>query len=82
MTIEHPDEQDSDLPRELANPARRALVGAGCRRLDQVAARTEAEVRQLHGIGPNAIKVLRGALAARGLAFAGGNAVPSVEDPA
>ena len=66
MTIE----RESDLPSELANPARRALVGAGYRRLEQLTGFTEAEVRQLHGIGPKAIEQLRRALAAKGLSFA------------
>ena len=66
MTIE----RESDLPSELANPARRALVGAGYRRLEQLTGVTEAEVRQLHGIGPKAIEQLRRALAAKGLSFA------------
>jgi DNA-directed RNA polymerase alpha subunit len=66
-----PEPPESDLPVELANPARRALLGAGYRRLDQVAALSEAELRQLHGIGPKALEQLRQALAARGLSFAG-----------
>ena len=66
MTIE----RESGLPSELANPARRALVGAGYRRLEQLTGVTEAEVRQLHGIGPKAIEQLRRALAAKGLSFA------------
>ena len=62
----------SDLPSGLAQPARRALAGAGIQRLAQLAKLTEAEVRQLHGIGPNALKHLRRALGAKGLAFAEG----------
>jgi hypothetical protein len=31
---------------------------------------TEAELLQLHGVGPKTIRTLRPALAARGLAFA------------
>lgn len=44
-------ESDSDLPMELAQPARRALIGAGYRRLEQLTALDEAEIKQLHGIG-------------------------------
>ena len=62
--------QESDLPQGLAQPARRALLAAGCERLEQVAKLSEAEVKQLHGIGPNALKQLRSALAERGLRFA------------
>jgi hypothetical protein len=60
---------ESDLPPGLAAPARRALDGAGITRLDQLARLSEAEVKALHGIGPNALAVLRRALAARGLSF-------------
>jgi hypothetical protein len=65
-------QQESDLPIELAAPARRALVGAGYLRLEQLTKLSEAEVKQLHGIGPNAIKQLRRALSAKGLSFADG----------
>jgi hypothetical protein len=60
----------NDLPTGLAAPARRALAGAGYTRLAQLSKITEAELIQLHGIGPNALKTLRRALADRGLAFA------------
>jgi hypothetical protein len=46
-------QQDSDFPNELAAPARRALVEAGYVRLEQLTTLSEAEVKQLHGIGPN-----------------------------
>jgi hypothetical protein len=62
---------DSDLPK-LAAPARRALAGAGITRLDQLARLTEAEVKALHGIGPNALNTLQRALRARGLSLAKG----------
>lgn len=61
-------EASGDLPK-LSNPARRALAGAGCTRLEQVSKLTESDVKQLHGIGPNAIKELRRALKAKGLSF-------------
>lgn len=53
----------------LAAPAQRALAGAGVATFEQLAARTEAEVAALHGMGPNALKKLREALAERGLSF-------------
>ena len=68
-----PDPHENDLPSALAAPARRALLAAGCQSLEQVAQLSEVEVKRLHGIGPNAIKQLRVALAARGLEFAGEN---------
>lgn len=63
-------QQESDLPIGLSEPARRALVGAGYLRLEQLTRLRETEIKQLHGIGPNAIKQLRHALDARGLSFA------------
>lgn len=66
-----PAEQPSlPWPSTLGQPARRALAGAGYTRLDQLAAIGEAEIARLHGIGPNALKQLRQALAAHGLSFA------------
>jgi len=65
-----PADSTSDLPRNLAQPALRALNAAGITRLEQLAAFTEAEIKALHGIGPNALNTLRSALAERGLAFA------------
>jgi DNA-directed RNA polymerase alpha subunit len=66
------DQRESDLPVELSEPARRALVGAGYTRLQQLTQLSEAEVKQLHGVGPKALDQLRRALVARGLSFAGG----------
>lgn len=63
-------QQEIDLPVELAAPARRALVGAGYLRLEQLSRVSEAEIKRLHGIGPNALKQHRRALAAKGLSFA------------
>jgi len=69
----HPSNRsESDLPLELAQPARRALAGAGIQRLEQLTKFSEAEVKQLHGIGPNALAQLRRALSARGLSFVDG----------
>jgi hypothetical protein len=58
----------TDLPK-LAAPARRALAGAGYIRLEDLTQVTEAEVMELHGMGPNAMEALRNALAERGLSF-------------
>jgi len=63
------DQESSDLPKDLASPAQRALTGAGIWRLEQLTDLSEAEVMQLHGIGPKALDQLRRALAARGLGF-------------
>jgi hypothetical protein len=61
--------QGNDLPR-LAQPAHRALAGAGIQQLAQLTKFSESDIKQLHGIGPNAIVELRRALRARGLSFA------------
>lgn len=60
-----------DLPAGLAAPARRALDAAGIQRLEQLTKVREAEIKQLHGIGPNALDQLRRALVAKDLSFAG-----------
>jgi hypothetical protein len=65
-------QQESDLPIKLSAPARRALVGAGYLRLEQLSRVSEAEIKRLHGIGPNGLKQLRLALDAKGLSFADG----------
>lgn len=59
----------SDLPK-LAAPAQRALAAANIQRLEHLTRFTEAEIKQLHGIGPNALDALRHALADKGLSFA------------
>jgi len=64
------DQQESDLPTELSNPARRALVGAGYVRLEQFTRLSEAEVLRLHGMGPKGVDMIRRALETRGLSFA------------
>lgn len=46
----------------LAAPARRALVGAGLLSLDDLREATDAELAQLHGLGPRAIEAIRTAL--------------------
>lgn len=66
------DQQASDLPDKVAQPARRALAAAGIQRLEHLTRFTEDEIKHLHGIGPNALKELRQALRAKGLLFAKG----------
>ena len=65
-------QQGSDLPAKLSAPARRALDGAGFVRLEQLSKVSEAEIKRLHGIGPNALDQLRRALSAKNLSFANG----------
>jgi hypothetical protein len=65
-----PDPAPQPLPEALAAPARRALAAAGIERLEQLAALPERDVAAWHGIGPNALRVLRAALDDAGLSFA------------
>ena len=60
------------FPSALAQPAWRAFANAGYTDLAQLAAVSEAELKALHGIGPDALKQLRQALADHGLSFAAG----------
>ena len=62
--------QPTDLPKTSA-PAQRALAGAGIMTLAQLSNFSVAQIQQLHGMGPKAIGILRQALAANGLTFAG-----------
>ena len=59
----------TDFPK-IGAPALRALHSAGFTELEQLTKVTEAELMQLHGMGPKALGQLRQALADKGLAFA------------
>ena len=60
------DPGESDLPMALAQPARRALVGAGYRRREQWRrARARRRLKPLHGVGLQATTQLRRALVDR-----------------
>lgn len=65
-----PVQPTSDFPNGLAQPAQRALTAAGYQNLKQLSKISEAEIKKLHGIGPNAIDLLRRALEAKGGSFA------------
>lgn len=60
-------EETGDLPRGIGRPATGALQQAGYTRLDQLDGVHAAELLALHGVGPRAIRVLREALAERGM---------------
>jgi hypothetical protein len=55
---------------QLAAPAQRAFTGAGYATLEQLAKINEAKIKELHGLGPNALRVLRAALEAHSMSFA------------
>ena len=63
-----PKQTNNDLPKTSA-PAQRALTAAGITKLEQLTAVTEAEIMQLHGMGPKAVRILRETLKANGLSF-------------
>ena len=71
-----PDTPGHDLPSSIGRPARAALLAAGHTRLDQLAGVPERELAALHGVGPKAIRLLREALAERGLTLGRGVAAP------
>jgi hypothetical protein len=58
------------FPKGLAQPALRALAGAGYDHLEQLASVPEASLLCLNGFGPNALVKLRDALAGIGISFA------------
>lgn len=62
------EERPGDLPF-IGGPATDALALEGVTLLDQLPAWTEKELLALHGVGPKAVRILREALAAQGLAF-------------
>jgi uncharacterized protein YdhG (YjbR/CyaY superfamily) len=59
------------LPQGLSAPALRALESVKARTLKDLSTFTEADIAGLHGIGPSALRLLRGEMAKLGLAFKG-----------
>jgi hypothetical protein len=53
----------------LSAPAQRALAAAGITCLEDLSQWREADVARLHGIGPNALKVLKEALDTKKLPY-------------
>lgn len=56
------------LPK-LPAPAQRALASVGVQSLEDLTARSQAEVAALHGMGPRALAALNAALESHGLSF-------------
>ena len=69
MRTQQNNQHSRGLPNKLPQPAQRALANAGIQSLKQLAKFSEAEIKKLHGIGPNALKQLRSALKANGPSF-------------
>jgi hypothetical protein len=59
---------NTNLPK-IGAPATRALEHIGITTLEQLTRVTEAELLQLHGIGPKAFRIIQETLKANGLAF-------------
>lgn len=66
-TATHPN-QDA-FPKGMSGPSLRALANAGIRSMGDVARWREADLAQLHGMGPKALGILQAALEARGKRF-------------
>lgn len=60
---------DNHLPAKLGAPAERALAAAGIQTLEDLTRFSEADIKNLHGVGPNALGKLRTALTEKGLSF-------------
>ncbi|MFC0772796.1 hypothetical protein [Terrimonas alba] len=60
---------NDELPLKLAKPAQRALANAGITSLQQLATHSEQEIALMHGIGPNALRVIKQELKKHGLSF-------------
>ena len=70
------DKNTSAFPK-IGAPAIRALEAAGYSRLEQLTKISEAELGQLHGMGPKALGILRETLKEKGLSFkASANGTP------
>lgn len=71
MTVRTKKESDDSEWKSLglSAPAQRALIGAKLARVSDLAKRTELSVSQLHGVGPNAIKLLKAAMKSKKVDF-------------
>lgn len=67
------DQKQNNFPK-IGAPAMRALEAAGYSRLEQLTKVSEAELGQLHGMGPKALGILRETLKEKGLSFNAGTA--------
>ncbi|MFB9907059.1 DNA-binding protein [Allokutzneria oryzae] len=59
-----------ELPK-TSEPATRAFLLAGYTRLEDFTGVSAEELLALHGVGPKAVRLLREALAERGMSLAG-----------
>jgi len=66
---QNPEDAGTPMPK-TSNPAQDAMTLAGLHTLEDLTRISEKELLALHGVGPKAVRILREAMAARGLAFA------------
>ena len=52
----------TEFPEGIGAPATRALVGAGFSELGELADEPASDLKELHGIGPKALRLLQEAL--------------------
>ncbi|WP_346320389.1 hypothetical protein [Chitinophaga sp. YIM B06452] len=57
------------IPESIGKPAYRALQAEGFLTLHDVSRVSEAELLELHGVGPKAVNILKAALQQQGLSF-------------
>ena len=62
---------EHDFPKGIGRPATNALLVAGYTRLEQLTTVSEADIKQLHGVGQKAMTILRATLAEKGWSFLG-----------
>jgi DNA-directed RNA polymerase alpha subunit len=55
--------------QKLAKPAQRAIQNAGITTIEQISEYSEKEFLKLHGIGKNAMSIIKLALVENGLTF-------------
>ena len=68
-TCEQERKPENGFMSKLSAPARRALEHHGITTLQQLAAYSEKEILQFHGIGPATLPILRASLEESGLKF-------------
>lgn len=58
-----------DLPNEIGRTAARELSNKKIETLTQVSQYSANELKEIHGVGPKAIRILSESMAAKGLSF-------------
>jgi len=61
--------QIDNLFQKLAKPAQRAIQSAGITTVEQLTKYSEKEISELHGIGKNAMNIIKQTLNENGLTF-------------